>query len=117
MELCDIESALKGQFVWNKPMQRKFHCNPEIECSADTAVIVFIGLAETTGFREKDICNYLRIDLPYYRRMSATYRIKMREAAEKISNQLWNYNRQDLAQRVWMKNELVRRNMAMIRRS
>jgi len=111
MELYQIETALKGQFVWRKPARKRFDCNAEIECSADTAIIVFIGLAESGGFTEKVICDYLDITPVVYRRLSLTYRNKMNEAADKISKQLWNYNRQDLAQRVWMKSSLVRRNI------
>jgi len=111
MELHQIETALRGQFVWHKKPRKRFHCDPEVECSADTAIIVFIGLADMNGFKEEDICDYLAIDLVVYRRLSVTYRTKMKEAADKINNQLWNDNRHDLAQRIWMKSGLVRNNI------
>jgi hypothetical protein len=109
MQLYHIEAALRGQFVWHRPARKKFQTNAEIECSADTALIVFIGFAEINGFDEEAVCNYLDIDSQVYRRLAATYRSKMAEATDKLTNQRWNYNRQDLAQRIWMKSNLVRR--------
>jgi hypothetical protein len=102
---------MKGQFVWHKPPRQRLDCDADVERSADTAVIVFIGLAEMNGFKEEDICEYLDIETATYKRFSNVYRTKMKEAVRRIRKKQWDHQRQDLAQRIWMKSSLVRSNI------
>lgn len=82
--------------------------NEEIEGSADTAAIIFCGLAEMYGFQAIDAIEHLALEKWEYYRFLKMYRAKMMEATIRIRREEWDIERNDLVQKVWIKTQLVR---------
>jgi hypothetical protein len=109
MKLTFLEDACQGNFVWDKsPDNTKvMQCNPEVEASPDTALIVFCGLSEMYGFEARDVAAYLALTEAEYYRLLRLYRNKMAEAQARIAGGRWDIEINDLVQKVWIKSRLL----------
>jgi hypothetical protein len=109
MKLSDIETSMRGNFVWdrNPDNMKILQTNAEVESSVDTALIVFCGLGEMYGFDAKDTAAYLSLTETEYYRLLRLYRKKMTEAQQRIARKQWDTEINDLVQKVWIKSKLL----------
>lgn len=108
MKLADIEQACKGNFVWDRAATIKImQCNPEVESSPDTALIVFCGLSEMYGFEVKEVAPYLSIPKTEYFRLLRLFRLKMEAARRRRQKGEWDTEINDLVQKVYIKTRLL----------
>lgn len=107
MQLYHLEDAMMGQFIWAKKSEKIMQTNDEVEASPDTALVVFCGLSEMYGFSQEEVCDYLVVDQNEYFRYLKMFRGKMSDAYERMKIGEWDYEKQDMVQKVYIKSRLV----------
>ena len=121
MKLADLERAMKGQFVWFKPVREvdnqgtirqrnawfTLQTDGEQECSEYLALMVFLGLSEMYGFDRQDVIDHLAISEELYREYRKKYDHYITEAvcAKGRGDKLDAYT---IMGKVYVKSSLVR---------
>lgn len=102
IRLEEIERLMKGQFIWNRLSHKKMQVNETMDSNADTARIVFVGIADMYGYKQNQIMEYLDCSYDSYRNKLMSFRAAWKEGRRREENGTI-YDTVDNASRLYIK--------------